>query len=137
MADSGDSIATEDLRGAIDRALDAGLEVDEIARVVAERAALSDELRDDAPTDTPLQFDEHAIHERGALPEGLIDLPTASRKHGVNGSTLRHWVISGKIPSRGRLKAPARGGGYVVVSEEELVNYINAPRNRGGRPRGQ
>ena len=137
MADSSNGTATEDLRGAIDRALDAGLEVDEIARVVTERAALFNELQDDVPTDKFQQFDENAIHERGALPEGLIDLPTASREYGVNGSTLRRWVISGKIPSRGRLKAPARGGGYVVVSEEELVNYINAPRNRGGRPRGQ
>lgn len=52
MADLGDGTATEDFRGAIDRVLDAGLEVDEIARVVAERAALSDESPDDISTDT-------------------------------------------------------------------------------------
>ena len=137
MADFGEGTANEDLRGAIDRALNAGLELDEIARVVAERAALFDKPQEDLSTDALQQFDQLPVYERGALPDGLIDLPTASRKYGVNGSTMRRWVISGKIPSRGRLKAPARGGGYLVLSEAELVDYINAPRNKGGRPRGK
>ena len=69
------------------------------------------------------------------LPDGKIDLPTASKKYGLNLSTLRTWVHTGRLNVVGRLKAPATGGGYVIVDELDLLAYMSAPRNRGGRPR--
>ena len=69
------------------------------------------------------------------LPEGLIDLPSAVKKYGLKPRTVQDWVKNGHVPLRGRFKAATRSGGYLVVSEDELVDYISAPRNRGGRPR--
>ena len=68
------------------------------------------------------------------LPEGLIDLPSAAVKHGLKVDTIYKWVRRGKIPCRGRLKAWARGGGYLVVAETELLDWVNAPTDKGGRP---
>ena len=68
------------------------------------------------------------------LPEGLIDLPSAATKYGRPITTLRGWVHRGKLISVGRLRAPAYGGGYVVVDEESLKSVItNPPKN--GRPK--
>lgn len=69
------------------------------------------------------------------LPDGLIDLPTASEKYGLKRGTIRTWIIKGYLDCHGRLKNSARGGGYLVVSEGELLKYKDAPRSKGGRPR--
>ena len=69
------------------------------------------------------------------LPNGLIDVPSAARRHDLNLRTIHSWIRVGHISRVGRLRAPARGGGYSVVNEAELVAYKNAPRNKGGRPR--
>ena len=82
----------------------------------------------DVPSDVePPIYDE--------LPEGLISLPSVTRKYGLRARTVQDWVKLGRINLRGRLRGPAPGGGYLVVSEAELVAYMNAPRNKGGRPR--
>ena len=65
------------------------------------------------------------------LPNGLIDIPTAAKKHGINPSTLRTWIQKGYITVVGRLKAPARGGGYSVVEERKLLEYARNPVRRG------
>jgi predicted DNA-binding transcriptional regulator AlpA len=69
------------------------------------------------------------------LPAGLIDVPTAVKQFGCQNSTLRRWIAKGLLPAHGRLRAPAPGGGYLVVSEEELVKHLSEPRKKGGRPR--
>ena len=70
------------------------------------------------------------------LPPGLIDLPTAAKDLGYSVKRLWRWVHRGRIKVRGRLKAPARGGGYPVVDEGELFAYKKiAGSNKGGRPR--
>ena len=68
------------------------------------------------------------------LPPGLIDLPAAVKKYNLKPRTVQDWVRQGHVRLLGRLRAPSRGGGYLVVSEEELRSYIMAPRNKGGRP---
>ena len=68
------------------------------------------------------------------LPPGLIDLPSAVKKYGLILSTVHDWIRHGRIKPQGRLKAPARGGGYLVVREEDLLAYMRAPRDKGGRP---
>ena len=69
------------------------------------------------------------------VPDGGIDLPSAARKYGIHRGTLHTWVNTDRIGVIGRLKAPAAGGGYLIVNESELIEYIAAPRNKGGRPR--
>ena len=92
------------------------------------------ELAAMASTD-PFQQDESELPIYHQLPEGLIDLPSAAKKYHRNAQTMRSWVRKGLVRLRGRLKAPAAGGGYLVVSESELLDHMAAPPNKGGRPR--
>ena len=69
------------------------------------------------------------------LPEGLIDVATAVREYGISRSTLSTWRRQGKLQRRGRLRASAPGGGYNVFSREDVLRLINAPVNKGGRPK--
>ncbi len=77
---------------------------------------------------------EDVIYEPGELPDGLIDLPSAAEKYGVNRSRLTMWVKRGKVPRLGKLKAAAPGGGYTVTSIEAIEQCLRAPPNKGGRP---
>lgn len=130
------------LRHALDRALRAGLSADAILSVVTEMVAIPKPPANNGnaqaylptfePPGTPI-FDE--------LPPGMIDFPTASRSpeeggYGIHLRTLHNWVRTGRITEMGRLKARAPGGGYIVVWEQDLIDYIKAPRNKGGRPIG-
>ena len=69
------------------------------------------------------------------LPTGLIDLPSAARKYDLNRRTIRDWVIKSHLKVYGRLKGSAKGGGFLLLKESELLAYMTAPRNKGGRPR--
>ena len=68
------------------------------------------------------------------LPDGLIDVPTAVRKYTLNRGTLRNWLNKGYVKVRGRLKGPATGGGFLVIREKELTDYMAVPRSKG-RPK--
>ena len=68
------------------------------------------------------------------LPPGLIDLPSAVRKHGLRSSTVHDWIRQGHVMPQGRFRAPARGGGYLVVREEDLVAYLGLPVTKGEDP---
>ena len=118
------------LASAIDEALASGVSPSEILHMVAassstlaEQPQLADSSSDDQ--ECPIYTE---------LPEGLIDLPSASKLHGVNLNTMMNWIRKNQVQVVGRLKAPARGGGYLVVSEDELLNHMASPRNKGGRP---
>ena len=69
------------------------------------------------------------------VPEGLITLPDAAQKYRINIERLRGWVRYGHIRKYGKLKGPAPGGGFVLLLEGAVVEWMNAPRNPGGRPR--
>ena len=79
--------------------------------------------------------DQGIIYTETEVPEGLIDLPAASKKYLCPVGTLQMWVHRGRLQTYGRLKAPARGGGYLLLREDELVHHMQTPRNKGGRPR--
>ena len=67
------------------------------------------------------------------LPEGLIDLPSACRKYGVNRHTANGWMRRGMLPRKGRTRAP---GGQLSVTDEAAFRQLAAqPVNVGGRPR--
>ena len=69
------------------------------------------------------------------LPPGLIELPNAARTYGIPRRTIQTWLRKGKLSRQGRLRGPARGGGYILISEDQLIAYMNEPRHRGGRLR--
>ena len=73
------------------------------------------------------------VHDE--VPAGLIDLPSAARKYGVPLGRIQGWVDKGTLNTYGRVKAPARGGGYRLVSERELEEKVHQPLSKGGRPR--
>jgi hypothetical protein len=142
MVESGKSTTTEDLQRAVDRLLAEGADGAQIAEMVAERIIKYPMVENPtdivdllAAADTPPENEGVVIYEPDELPEGLIDLPTASKRYGVNNTTMRSWVAKGLVQAKGRLRAPAAKGGYVVVSEADLCTYMNSPRNKGGRPK--
>ena len=124
----------EAFRAAIEQARKDGLSLDEMAGMIAAAANAELSLGSVHPTEP-----DDVIYERGQLPEGLIDLPSAARKYGeeygASVDAMRQWVNRGRIAKAGLLKAPAPGGGYFVVRESELLEYMQQPRSRGGRPR--
>ena len=74
----------------------------------------------------------HRVYDE--LPPGAIDLPSAARKYELHPKTVHDWVEKGYVKSLGRLRGSARGGGFVIVRENDLMEYIHAPRKKGGRP---
>ena len=73
-----------------------------------------------------------SIHDE--VPPGMITLPDAARKYGINRGTLRGWVNKRRVWVTGRLRGPAQGGGYLLLDEEELVAFLSALRDKGGGP---
>ena len=129
---------TEDLQGAIDRALTEGRDdegvTQAINRMVAERIVTLNELASQTlTTTTPPEDEGVVIYDE--LPPGLIDLPSASKKYGIKNDTLRHWVYQGNVEMVARLKGPTPGGGYKVVKVDDLEAYIKAPRRKPGPPK--
>ena len=98
--------------------------------LTTETIAVQDHHCETCPPDN---YDPDTVYAE--LPEGLITLPEAARKYNVNRRTIQTWLRQNRLERKGRMKGSARGGGFVLVDESELVRYMNAPRSRGGRPR--
>ena len=113
-------------RAAIERAREDGLSTAEMASMIT---TVDNEPR---PTNGvhPTESDD-VIYEAGNLPEGLIDLPSASKKYGIPVKTLRSWVHRGKLPRCGRVRARAAGGGYIVTIDDEIPRCRDNPRKPG------
>ena len=54
------------------------------------------------------------------LPDGLMDLPTAAKKYGLNIQLVRSWIRGGKLECRGRFNPPGRPFSSAVISEPDL-----------------
>ena len=117
-------------RQAIREALRAGVTERTLLSILRAESAAREHRRRVSMPDTD---DPETVYTE--LPPGLIDLPSAVRKYGLTSSTVHDWIRHGRIEPQGRLRAPARGGGYLVVREEDLLAYMKAPRDKGGRPR--
>ena len=106
---------------AIEYARQDGLSADEITAMVAsEQASIANN-----PQEVPAEERERIFD---VLPDGLIDLPSASRKYNIPVRTLQSWVKRGKLPRRGRLKARAAGGGYIMTEEAAIPYCRDNPR---------
>ena len=76
---------------------------------------------------------DHPIYDE--IPPGLIDIRTAAERYNCTIKQLQAWIRRGHISSYGRIRGPARGGGYHLVKEKQVVERMAMPPNRGGRPR--
>ena len=139
MVELGNIVLKDDLIGVIDRALDAGVDADTFTEMVAERvnARRISDAHDivgvlDA-TETPPEDPGDVIYEPGELPEGLIDLPSAAKKYGINVKTAQGWLRRDIIPRLGKVRAP--GGGYNVTCEETFAMIAANPPKTGRPPK--
>ena len=106
----------------------AGVDEREIHELVN---AVATETRSNHDQDT--KEDDLQVYD--VLPQGLISLRKAADKYGYRVRTLYTWHYRGHVKAVARERAPASGGGYLAVKESELVAFMKAPRNKGGRPR--
>ena len=80
------------------------------------------------------QQDSDGLAIYDELPDGLIDVQTASKKYGRPVPTLHSWIRAGHLRLAGRLKAPARGGGFSLVFVSEVESLLATPPRRGRPP---
>ncbi len=59
-----------------------------------------------------------------AVPDGLIDLPTAAARYGVTRNALHKRRSTGSLTTYGRLKGGSPGGGSILLSESEVLKII-------------
>ena len=130
MLTYGDDTEREAFQAAIERARKNGLSEAEMASMITAAKHDTHQTNGVHPKET-----DDVIYEPGELPEDLIDLPSVMREHRISRSTLHTWIKAGKLPLRGKVRAPARGGGYNVVRKDEVMSLIEGPINKGGRPR--
>ena len=130
MLDSLKDSKREVFLAAIERAREDGLSLDDMVSMITTAVNHESSNRSVHPTQA-----NDVIYEPGNLPEGLIDLPSASRKYGISKATLRTWVHRGKLPRLGRLRAKSPGGGYIVTREAEILYCRDHPRKTGRKKR--
>ena len=123
MLDSLKDSKREAFQAAIERFRQDGLSLDEMASMITAATETQPPVNEVRPTEP-----DDVIYEPGNLPDGLIDLPTASKKYGIKVGTLRQWVHVGKLPRKGRLRAPSPGGGYIVTEEAAIPYCRDNPR---------
>jgi hypothetical protein len=70
------------------------------------------------------------IYDRGRI----TTLDYASSVTGIKLGTIYNYLNDGKLTARGRIFAPARGGGKVLIDLDELDSVLSN-RKPGGRPR--
>ena len=99
-----------------------GLSLGEIQELVS--IIVAERPKDEPQGDIPI-YDE--------LPDGLITIAQAAQKYGRSRRTFQGWIRRGNLKLEGRLRASARGGGKLAVSEAELVTLIDTPP-KSGRP---
>ena len=130
MLTYGNDSKRQAFRAAIERARDEGIHPAEMVSMII---AVENETQ---PTNGAHSFEpDSVIYEPGELPEGLIDLPSASKKYGIPVRTLGAWVRRGKLPKRGRLRARSPGGGYIVTVEAMIPYCRDNPLKTGRKKR--
>ena len=88
-----------------------------------DRQQVADYSNTRSPFDSVDDNDELPVFEE--LPPHLIDLPTAARKHDRPVGTLHGWVKNGLLHKFGRLRAPVKGGGYIVLDRAEVESVAS------------
>ena len=110
-----DTVLTKSATDAIRSLIASGVEEKEIHDLVTNVAT------QESPPRSEVDLEELPIYDKDELPKGLITVPAAARKHGRSRRTIQGWIRNDRLELVGRLKGSARGGGYMVVREAELV----------------
>ena len=132
---------TDNLRDVIDAALESGIPRDDlldmvnIAYLQMASGTMNPQANGNGYKGLELATDDKELPIYTELPEGLYDIKSASFELGCNIHRLRSWVQKGRVEVKGKLRAPARGGGYLLVCLEDVKRELNVPANKGGRPR--
>ena len=132
---------TYQLRHDIQAALEAGvpredlLDLVNIAWLRIAGGTTNPQANGNSHEELELATDDKELPIYTELPPGLIDLPAAQKKYGCSRGRLYNWVRNGHLKVQGRLRKPARGGGYLAVSENELEHRLATVSVKGGRPR--
>ena len=130
MLDSVQDNRRDEFRAAIERAQAVGLSNAEMQSMITATV-----VSPQTNGSTPETQSDDAMYEPGELPDGLIDLPSASKKLGISVVTLRSWVQRGKLPRHGRVRAKSPGGGYIVVREADIEYCRDHPLKTGRKKR--
>ena len=69
------------------------------------------------------------------LPTDLVTLQEAADKLGIPYGRVKAWHARDYLTEYDRKRAPARGGGYVLVSMIEVAYLVENPLKKTGRPR--
>ena len=119
------------------------------ARTASHLAQLEAEIRDAVANGVSLRELQELVstivteNERGDLPiylsesdlpPGVIPVSEAARKYSKNRGTIHTWIRAGHLQIVAKLRGPARGGGFNLISEAELVALI-ADTPPMGRPK--
>jgi hypothetical protein len=124
--------AMDELRCALDAAMVLGIEGDEIKQMLAERVRYNENGKASRNGTSPHGPEtEGLVYDPGDVPTGLISLPDAAKKYGIPVRTLRSWVNRSKLPNCGRVRAKARGGGYILTKENQIEYCRDHPRKPG------
>ena len=121
------------LRDALYGALESGTPRSEIVAAVADTIAEAEARYSGMPVLPSNNGHDYVIFDE--VPEGLITLPAAANKYNLNRLTVRAWLTRGHLRQYGRLKGAAQGGGFVLLNENELLQYLNTPKGPGRRRR--
>ena len=129
----------ERLGAAVAEAVAAGVSAEEMITIVATTLGQQNghigkarELQDaTAMFDVPAVPDAPPLFTE--LPEGLIAVPEAAKKHDIPRKTILTWIRLGRINAKGKV-TQGKGGPRLLVSESELLDYKDAPKSKGGRP---
>lgn len=136
-------ITATEVQNMVDQRIDVNVPYTVEVEPIDEIASLADQVgADGAVADADSDRHRHSsfcrnddggerIYLPDEVPDGLIDLPSASRKYGIAPMTLYMWVCRKKLPRLGRVRAPAAGGGYILTLESEIPICRDNPRKSG------
>ena len=125
----------EDLEEAVNKAVSVGCSRGDIVERV--KTTLIEERSEIKPEGAFVLNEDGTERIYYKVPEGMIDLSTAAEQYNIPTSRVRRWVVMGRVPSQGRLRGKAPGGGSYLVLESDVVELIMNPPKPPGRPRKQ
>ena len=94
-------------------------DIGEIAKMVAAQQPLALDYSAQQVAELANGADDLPIYTE--LPEGLIDLQTASKKHSRGVSTMLTWVSQGWLREEGFYRKPGGNVAHLVVNESDLL----------------
>ena len=131
---------------ALDEALSQGISKEDLMALLTERITSTSPAPPEGEREVDVQDSDTGpgvVELRAGVPiylrapEGLITVPDAALKYALPQNTIQTWLFRGHIQQQGKVRGRARGGGFTLIDEKELLEFLEAPRDKGGRPSKQ